>query len=674
MYYGVSYYPEHKKKKELDYDLDMIIKSGINTVRMGEFAWCRFEPNEGEFDFSWLDKVVERLGKAGISTIICTPTACPPVWIIEKHPEILYMDNRRIRRPFGGRRHYCYNNEDYRRYSAIIAEKIGKHYGDNPYVVGFQIDNEPAQEGTGRCCCPACEEKFHNWLKNKYIDIDSFNKRSGSIFWSQEYTDFSQVNIPVNTIEVSAQQQIDMYYENPTIRLEFERFSSESQIEYQHIQTHILKSNTKYPVTTNGTGLATNSINNYESAKELDLYAFDYYPNLRDAKVDSFPYAFARGVKSGKAFWIMEFMSGGGHRLSGSGRLQPNPGALKQTVIHSLAHGAQMMLHFQYRSFPIGAEQLNYSIVDMDGVPRRRYYEMKETAEVLKTLAPLEDSLFANEAAVVMDYDSHWAHRIKPANDPDFSYLDYCGKLYNNLMEIGVNADVISLNADFSMYKLLILPAAFVLEASHQMKLKQFVKDGGVLLTTFLTSVKTKDNLGYTTSLPAGLTDLFGVVVEEAEPVFESNHTQLEIKLGDDTEATICEDGMWSELLTCDNDVKKVGKYIDDYKKDKCVISKNNYGIGSAYYLGTDLPDEVMTYLLDDICLRGGLEKNIIRDNKNIEVVRRLLNGAKVYYVFNFSCIDTKVTFNGILKDYLSNNIYDSSFELERNGYKILID
>ncbi|HEY8499792.1 MAG TPA: beta-galactosidase, partial [Clostridia bacterium] len=148
MKYGVSYYPEQKKKEEIKRDIELMIESGINTVRMGEFAWCRFEPEEGVFCFDWLDDVVEELGMAGIDSIICTPTACPPAWLVEKHPDILYVDNRNVIRPFGGRRDCCYNNPVYRKYSRIIAEVIGKHYGNNPYVYAFQIDNELAQEGT----------------------------------------------------------------------------------------------------------------------------------------------------------------------------------------------------------------------------------------------------------------------------------------------------------------------------------------------------------------------------------------------------------------------------------------------------------------------------------------------------------------------------------------------
>ena len=186
------------------------------------------EPEPGRYDFTWLDSVIEELGNAGIRTIVGTPTACPPAWMVEQ----------------------------------------------------------------------------------KYGDIQTFNRRSGAIFWSQEYTGFTQIHPPVNAIEPGAQTQIRDFYENPTVRLEFERFSSECQIEFQNIQADILKAHTSYPVTTNGTGLATNSIDYYKGFENLDRYAFDYYPNLRDAWVDSFPYAFGRGVKPGAPFWVLEFMSG----------------------------------------------------------------------------------------------------------------------------------------------------------------------------------------------------------------------------------------------------------------------------------------------------------------------------------------------------------------------------
>jgi beta-galactosidase len=669
MYYGVSYYPEQKSARELQYDLNMIIESGINTVRMGEFAWCKFEPREGEYHFEWLDEAIEILGKAGVKTIVCTPTACPPAWMIDQHPDILYVDNRGVQRPFGGRRHYCYNNETYRGYCAAITEKLAQHYGENPYVAGFQIDNELAQEVTGRCTCPTCREKFRGWLQTKYHTIEELNERSGGIFWSQDYTSFSQINPPVNSIEVNAIQQINAFYENPTIRLDFERFSSDSMIDFQNVQTALLRKYSCYPVTTNATGLATNSIDYYRSTKELDCYGFDYYPGLRDAAVDSFPYAFARGVKGGKPFWVMEFVSGGGHRLSGSGRLQPNPGALKQAAIQAFAHGADMMLHFQYRSFPMGAEQLNYAIVDLDGLPRRRYYEMKDTAKTLKELEPLAAAAFHNEIAILVDYDTHWALRIKPVNDPEFSYLDYCGKLFHGFREEGMNADVISYQEDFSRYRIIVLPAGFILPVAMRDKLKSFVQKGGILISTFLSSVKNEDNIGYTETLPAGLTELFGISVEEVEPVFQMNHTRL--KLQQEELIIETEDGLWSELLAGKADM--IGVYEEDYKKGSGVISEHNYGEGRAYYIGTDLDRNALRMLLSNIALKAGVKRNSVRGTEKLDIVRRRLDGKSVYFVFNFNLDEQQLSLPEKTMDYITGQDVGGIQTIERNGFMVLM-
>ena len=219
------------------------------------------------------------------------------------------------------------------------------------------------------------------------------NERSGGIFWSQEYTHFGQIQIPVNSIEVGAIQQIEAFYENPTVRLEFERFASDSQIEYQNIQTQMLKKYTTKFVTTNATGLATNSIDYYKSTKASDMYAFDYYPGFRNTSVKIRFRMHLQGESNRENTLVSWSLCPEEDIASavpeGSSQIRERS---KQAVFQSVAHGADLMLHFQYRTFPFGAEQLNYAIVDMDGIPRRRYYEMQETAALLKKIEPYEEA------------------------------------------------------------------------------------------------------------------------------------------------------------------------------------------------------------------------------------------------------------------------------------------
>ncbi|MFB5065854.1 MAG: beta-galactosidase [Candidatus Wallacebacter cryptica] len=669
MKYGVSYYPEHKQRAEIEQDIQLMQELGINFVRMGEFAWCKFEPVEGQYEFDWLDPVIEELGQLGILTIICTPTACPPAWLVEKHPEILYVDNRGMTRPFGGRRSYCYNNPVYREYSRKIAEAIGKHYRDNPHVFAFQIDNELAQEGTGRCRCPVCRDKFHGWLEEKYGTIDELNQKLGTIFWGQTYDHFGQINPPVNSIEPNTNQAITAFFENPSLRLDFERFCSDSNIEYQNIQTEALRKYTDKVITTNATGVATNSINYYKAFQELDRYAFDYYPSIRDREVDSFPYAHARGVR-GEQFWLMEFVSGGGHGAWGAGRLQHYPGALQQAAMHAFASGAELVAHFQFRTFPFGAEQLNYAIVDIDGIPRRKFYEVQAAAADLKKLGEvLKNSSFKNEVALCFDYDALWALKIKPVAK-DFDYVKFCSELYNAFVSLGVGVDVVSCEEDLSGYKAVIVPTPAVMDGRFKQRLKDYVNAGGILLSTFLAGIKNEYNVGIAESLPCGLTDLFGIRVGEVEPVFERTVSQIAVTVGDKEYQGA--NKYWTETLE-ENGAEIIGFYADTFRKGTGVISRNNYGRGRAYYLGTALASDLMKTLAQLIIADGKITQVPFPVLPGVEVIVREYAGRKVYCIFNFCQEAVEFELGGTYTDLL-NDAAVANLKLDAKSYAFIMD
>ncbi|MCI9141942.1 MAG: beta-galactosidase, partial [Lachnospiraceae bacterium] len=351
----------------------------------------------------------------------------------------------------------------------------------------------------------------------------------------------------------------------------------------------------------------------------------------------------------------------------------------KQAVVQSMAHGGEMMLHFQFRTYPFGAEQLNYAIVDMDGVPRRRYREMQETAALLKKLEPLENTAFPREAAVCFDYDSHWALRIKPVNDPAFHYVDYCGKLYHYLENIGVTADVTSLKADWSSYRVVILPAAIILSFEEQEKVKRFVEQGGTVIATFLTSVKNKDNVGYTESLPAGLTEVFGSVVEEVEPVFDGNHTKLRLCMEsyealchmEETEDNVLEstDGMWSELLGGVSET--LGSYLEDYKEGAKVVSAFTCGKGRAYYVGTDLEPEAYRIFLKGIMKEAGVHRSPVEREAGVDLVTRFGEDKEYLFLFNFTARETEVVLPAGFQDYLTGEKLGTKCRIARNGILI---
>ena len=191
MKFGVDYYPEHWEEELWETDIKRMLEAGISLVRIAEFAWAIMENEEGVFDFTLFDKIIEKLGKNGINVVLGTPTATPPAWLCTKYPDVLRMNNNGVRVSFGARRHYCYNNPDIQRLSASLVNKMAEHYKDNPYIVSWQIDNELAHEASDKCYCPECRNTFANWLKEKYETFETLNYTWGTVFWSQQYTDWA---------------------------------------------------------------------------------------------------------------------------------------------------------------------------------------------------------------------------------------------------------------------------------------------------------------------------------------------------------------------------------------------------------------------------------------------------------------------------------------------------
>lgn len=633
--YGFSFYPEHIYEEEAyQKDLKLIFESGANVVRMGEFCWDVLEPQEGVYDFSTIERAVNDLGKMGIQTIICTPTACPPAWMSRNYPEIAYVDNRGVRRDFGARHHYCYNNETYRGFTKKIVEKIGETFGKNPYVAGFQIGNEFAQEGSGRCHCDVCREKFVQSVKERYKATEKLNQSWGLRFWGQSYTDFDQIKLPIAPTERDAMPLIKSYFDSPSLRLNFERFASDSFIEYFNLQVDILKTYTNKKITTNTTGFGTNDVDCFKMFQTADVFGLDAYPDLYRDNMDnsSFENSFARNIIRNEKFWMLEFSIGGGHGLwSGEGRLQPYPGAIENAVMHTFASDAGAVVHFQYKIFCSGAEQLNYALIDQDRVPRRRYFEFQRTMEHLKEHSVVLEQSRVKKAdtAILIDYNSLWALRIKPVKH-EHSYIGYACELYTALKELGYSADVISWEDDFSDYKTVIVPNLFVICDETAEKLKAYAAAGGTLVGTFLTAIKDTDNVAISESGPCGLTEVFGVNISEIEPVFE------------DTVATIDfgsfqgKDKYWLDVLESKG-AEPIGTFADTYRRGEMIVSKNKYQKGTAYYIGTAFDDDCTKKLLDVILMESNAEKVPFAFGKGVEVItRESTAGERIYYIFNF--------------------------------------
>ena len=585
-YLGVDYYPEQWGLEMADEDLNNIVELGADLIRIGDFAWDRFEPEEGKYDFSFFDEFIEKAKKKGLKILMCVPGATVPSWLYRKHPEIMNVSETGYVQPFGARRGHCYNNEIYRERVFALAEKMADHYKNEEAIVAWQIENEIGHEGSDVCYCATCQKKFIQYLKDKYKTIEELNERWGTQFWNQTYYDFADISLPHPSFTA----------QNPALRLEYARFRNEAAVSFiAGMVKAVKKIDPIHPVTHDFEGGTINKcFSPFDIAKHLDFVSYNNYPvwggqsvPLSDSDL-AFTVDFARGFK-GEKFWITEAIMGQqGHNDIG---YAPKPDEAKKWALDALDHGVEAMIFFRYRGYTKGAEQFCFGILDADNVKRRKYYETKsffEEAKDRKIEYPKSD------VCIVYDYDSKSSMAIQRQSDV-FSYEQECMKLYRQLYDRKMNCDIIPSDRDFSGYKIVILPYMIIMSDEFKLKLKEYVRAGGTIVMTPRTAWKdTDNNLVFGKRLPVDLDDLTGCVIEEHECLL--NGQSSPIVYGQ-------EEGngfVFAEMLKLKS-AEELVSWKDNPFGEYAAVTVNIYGKGRAYYLGTSPDEQILTKLFDEI-------------------------------------------------------------------------
>ena len=585
-YLGVDYYPEQWGLDLLDEDLKNIVELGANLIRIGDFAWDRFEPKEGEYDFSFFDEVVKRAGEYGLKVMMCVPTATMPAWLYQKYPEIMNEDERGYRQPFGARRGYCCNSDIYIEKATALAQALAEHYKDNETIVAWQVDNEIGHEGSDLCYCENCHKKFIAWLRNRYRDIGELNDRWGTSFWTHTYDDFDQIPLPKPSFTA----------QNPSLRLEWARFRNESAVNYiKGLVDAVKKHDHKHPITHDFEGGTINKcFSPFDISKHLDFVSYNNYPvwggqkaPLSDSDL-SFTLAYARGFRREK-FWVTESIMGQqGHNDIG---YAPKPDEAKKWALDSLDEGVESLIFFRYRGFIKGAEQFCFGILDADNEKRRKYYETKAFFEEAKEK---EITLPKSDVCIVYDYDSKSSMQIQRQSDV-FSYEGECMKLYRQLYNRKMSCDVIDSSADFSDYRLVILPYMIIMSDAFRERLKNYVSQGGKVLLTARTAWKDSDNnLVFGKRLPVDLNDLCGCLVEEHESLLEGVSSPCEM------DGRPGEGYVFEELLKLTEGKQIIG-WKDNPFGDYAAAVENSYGKGRCYYMGSSFDEDTLSRLFDHL-------------------------------------------------------------------------
>ncbi|HEY2016189.1 MAG TPA: beta-galactosidase, partial [Bryobacteraceae bacterium] len=495
---GAAWYPEQWPESQWEPDLELMEAAHIHLVRVGEFAWSTMEPEEGQYRFDWLERAIDLAAKHHICVVIGTPTAAPPAWLTTKYPETLRVDENGRRDEHGNRQQFSFTDPKYRQLAHGIAEQMAIHFGHNPNVVGWQLDNEYA----GDSFDPSARQQFHDWLAHKYGTIANLNRHWATSYWSQTYNNFDQ--IPVRSNE-----------ENPALLLEWRHFASATWKSYSENQISAIRphADKRQFITTNTMGWFDN-YDEYVLHSVLDIAAWDDYisTDRYDADANGAVHDLTRGYKQ-KNFWVMET-----EPAFVNWRPTNNPlekGQVRDMAWQAIGHGAEAVEYWQWRSAPNGQEEYHGVLAGIDGKPVPVYDEVKKIgAEFEKTGSALAGTSPRSSVALINSYDSRWAinfQRHSAAFDPVAEMIAF----YRPLRDQTQAVDVISAEAPLDSYKLVVAPALNVLPQAIADHLLAYVKQGGHLVLGPRSGMKDEYNALNPQRQPGPLTDALGANVSQ---------------------------------------------------------------------------------------------------------------------------------------------------------------
>lgn len=464
---GTCYYPEHWPRDIWDEDARRMAELGLTWVRIGEFAWSRLEPVPGEYDFDWLDEAISALGAAGLKVVLGTPTATPPRWMIDRHPDMLAVDVEGRPRKFGSRRHYCFSHEGYKAECARIVTALAERYGQDPHVAAWQTDNEYGCHDTTMSYSDAARQAFRTWLRARYPgdgndgDIDALNRAWGNAFWSMAYNSFDQIDLPNLTVTEP----------NPAHSLAFRRFSSDQVAAFNRLQADIIRAHSDAPIAHNYMGRITD-FDHFAVGADLDIATWDSYPlgfledrvgadearKLRfvrqgDPDFQAFHHDLYRSVGRGR-WWVMEQQAGPVNWAPFNPA--PLPGMVRLWTWEAFAHAAEAVCYFRWRQAPMAQEQMHSGLLRPDGAEAPGFDEAQKVAAELRD-APEVQSAQA-PVAILFDYDADFAWRVQP-HGRGLSYFGLVFDVYRAMRTLGLSIDILPPTAaDFTGYKLIAAP------------------------------------------------------------------------------------------------------------------------------------------------------------------------------------------------------------------------
>lgn len=631
IWYGGDYNPDQWPEEVWDDDVRLMKKAGVNLVSVGIFSWAKIETSEGVYDFDWLDRIINKLGEAGIAVDLASATASPPMWLTQAHPEVLWKDYRGDVCQPGARQHWRPTSPVFREYALKLCRAMAEHYKGNPYVVAWHVSNEYGCHNRFDYSEDA-ERAFRKWCEERYGTIDAVNDAWGTAFWAQRMNDFTEI-VPPRFIG-------DGNFMNPGKLLDFKRFSSDALKAFYVAERDALAEITPdLPLTTNFMVSAAGSVLDYDDwGREVDFVSNDHYFIPGETHLDelAFSASLVDGIARKDPWFLMEHSTSAVNWRPVNYRKEPG-----QLVRDSLAHvamGADAVCYFQWRQSKAGAEKFHSAMVPHAGEDSAVFRDVCELGADLNTLADnglLGTKLAKSKVAVVFDYESEWASEHTATPTQKVHHVDEPLQWFRALADHGVTADVVPVRGAWDDYEMVVLPSVYLLSEETTRRVRDYVVGGGRLVVTYYTGISDERDHVWLGGYPGSIRDVVGVRVEEFMP------------MGDDFPGVpdclgLSNGAVAHDIADVIGSVDGTATVLETFKDDPWTgmdgapaIVAHTFGEGRSVYVGARLGRDGIALSLPEILDSLGMAEVGGNDGRVLRVEREGADGSRFVFSFN---------------------------------------
>lgn len=659
IYYGGDYNPEQWPEEVWQEDMRLMKKANINIVTLNVFNWAALQPDEETYSFEKLDKIMTLVKENGLKVCMATSTGAHPAWMAKRHPDILRTEFNGIKRKFGGRHNSCPNSPTYRKYAPRLAGALARRYKDYDNIVAWHVSNEFG----GECYCENCEKAFREWLKKKYGTVEEMNRSFNTSFWGHTFYDWDEVVLP-NLLSEHFEEERTMFQ---GISLDYRRFNSDSilecfQLEYDAIRREI----PDIPITTNLMGFYKN-LDYQKWAKAMDFISWDNYPAPEDSPaVIAMNHDLMRGIKEQNSFVLMEQTPSVTNWLPYN-KLK-RPGEMRLLSYQAAAHGADAIQFFQIRRSIGACEKYHGAVIDHAGRDDTRVFrEVQQLGAELKTLGDVFlEGRTPSETAIVFDWDNWWAVEYSAGPSVQMKYLDAIKDYYIPIFEQNIPVDIVGIGDDLSRYKVVIAPLLYMTKKGYVEKIESFVKKGGVFITTYFSGIVDEHDLVISGGYPGEFRDLLGIWVEENDALPEGEYNTF----------TYAGEGYKAKML-CDiihlEGARSLCCYEKDFYRGMPVVTKNVFGKGCAYYVGTRSTAGFYGHFLTNVLMQADVNP-VLRTPKGVEAALRENEKGRTLFLMNHSMDGMGIIAEEDYENILTGQKYRKGdvMEIDRKGVMIL--